>query len=93
MHSQRQGVYDYDRLHAAYANQTGPIAAASVMAIFWYNTAFGRLAGSQQLPHADESGWLVQLEIAETEIGQGADTVFAQMVADTVGVPFGRYTF
>ncbi|MEZ4628870.1 MAG: molybdopterin cofactor-binding domain-containing protein [Eubacteriales bacterium] len=27
----------------------------------------------------------VQLHIAETEIGQGADTVFAQMVADTVG--------
>ena len=32
----------------------------------------------------------VQLHIAETEIGQGADTVFAQLVADTVGIPFEK---
>ena len=32
----------------------------------------------------------VQLHICETEIGQGADTVFAQMVADTVGIPMDK---
>jgi xanthine dehydrogenase molybdenum-binding subunit len=30
----------------------------------------------------------VQIQLGETEIGQGADTVFAQMTADTLGVPF-----
>ena len=28
-----------------------------------------------------------QLQLGETEIGQGADTAFAQMAADVVGVP------
>ncbi|MEE0767532.1 MAG: molybdopterin cofactor-binding domain-containing protein, partial [Christensenellales bacterium] len=29
----------------------------------------------------------IQLQLGETEIGQGADTAFAQMAADTVGIP------
>jgi xanthine dehydrogenase molybdenum-binding subunit len=32
----------------------------------------------------------LQFQIGETEIGQGADTAFTQMVADTVGVPFEK---
>lgn len=82
---------DYDRLHAAYANQTGPIRRGVGMAIFWYNTAVWPISleasSCRMLMNQDGS---VQLEIAETEIGQGADTVFAQMVADTVGVPFEK---
>jgi xanthine dehydrogenase molybdenum-binding subunit len=30
----------------------------------------------------------IQLQLAETEIGQGADTAFAQMAAETLGIPF-----
>ena len=30
----------------------------------------------------------VQLQMGETEIGQGADTAFAQMAAETLGIPF-----
>ena len=30
----------------------------------------------------------IQLSLGETEIGQGGDTVFAQMAADAVGIPF-----
>ena len=30
----------------------------------------------------------IQVQVGETEIGQGADTAFAQMAAETVGIPF-----
>ena len=30
----------------------------------------------------------VQFQLGETEIGQGADTAAAQMIADTLGIPF-----
>ena len=35
---------DYDRLHAEYAKQTGPIRRGVGMAIFWYNTAVWPIA-------------------------------------------------
>jgi len=82
---------DYDRLHAEYAKQTGPIRRGVGMAIFWYNTAVWPIAleasSCRMLMNQDGS---VQLHICETEIGQGADTVFAQMVADTVGIPMDK---
>jgi len=82
---------DYDRLHAEYAKQTGPIRRGVGMAIFWYNTAVWPIAleasSCRMLMNQDGS---VQLHICETEIGQGADTVFAQMVADTVGIPMEK---
>ena len=82
---------DYKRKHEDYANQTGPIRKGIGMAIFWYNTAVWPISleasSCRMLMNQDGS---VQLQIAETEIGQGADTVFAQMVADTVGVPMEK---
>lgn len=82
---------DYERKHAEYANQTGSIRRGVGMAIFWYNTAVWPISleasSCRMLMNQDGS---VQLYIAETEIGQGADTVFAQMVADTVGLPFEK---
>ncbi len=82
---------DYERKHAEYANQTGPIRRGVGMAIFWYNTAVWPIAleasSCRMVMNQDGS---IQLHIAETEIGQGADTVFAQMVADTVGIPFEK---
>ncbi|MCE5189749.1 MAG: xanthine dehydrogenase molybdenum-binding subunit XdhA [Eubacteriales bacterium] len=82
---------DYERKHAEYAKQTGPIRRGVGMAIFWYNTAVWPISleasSCRMVMNQDGS---VQFEIAETEIGQGADTAFAQMVADTVGVPFEK---
>ena len=82
---------DYERKHAEYAKQTGPVRRGVGMAIFWYNTAVWPIAleasSCRMVMNQDGS---VQLHIAETEIGQGADTVFAQMVADTVGVPMEK---
>ena len=59
------------------------------MACFWYNTAVWPISlessSSRMVLNQDGS---LQLQVAETEIGQGADTVFAQMAADTLGIPF-----
>lgn len=80
---------DYERKRAAYAKQTGPIRRGIDMAIFWYNTAVWPISleasSCRMVLNQDGS---VQFQIGETEIGQGADTAFAQMVADTVGIPF-----
>ena len=32
----------------------------------------------------------IQVQVGETEIGQGADTAFAQMAAETLGIQIGR---
>ncbi len=80
---------DYERKRAAYAKQTGPIRRGIGMAIFWYNTAVWPISleasSCRMVLNQDGS---VQFQIGETEIGQGADTAFAQMVAETVGIPF-----
>jgi len=82
---------DYDKKRIEYANQTGPIRKGIGMAIFWYNTGVWPIAleasSCRMVMNQDGS---VQFEIGETEIGQGADTAFAQMVADTVGVPLDK---
>ncbi|MCL2695337.1 MAG: xanthine dehydrogenase molybdenum-binding subunit XdhA [Clostridiales bacterium] len=80
---------DYKRKLAEYQNQTGPVRRGVGMAIFWYNTAVWPLSlessACRMVLNQDGS---VQLQLAETEIGQGADTAFAQMTADVLGVPF-----
>ena len=59
------------------------------MAIFWYNTAVWPISlessSCRMVLNQDGS---VQLQMGETEIGQGADTAFAQMAAETLGIPF-----
>ena len=79
---------DYHRKLAAYQNQTGPIRRGIGMAIFWYNTAVWPISletsACRMVLNQDGS---VQLLLAETEIGQGADTAFAQMTADVLGIP------
>lgn len=79
---------DYERKVKEYENQTGPVRKGVGMSIFWYNTAVWpiSLEASSCRMVINEDGSL-QLQIGETEIGQGADTVFAQMAADAVGVP------
>ncbi|WP_078000209.1 xanthine dehydrogenase molybdenum-binding subunit XdhA [Edwardsiella tarda] len=43
------------------------------------------IAGARMLLNQDGT---VNLQIGATEIGQGSDTVFAQMAAETLGIPF-----
>ncbi len=79
---------DYERKRKEYAAQTGPVRRGVGMAIFWYNTAVWpiSLESSSCRMVLNQDGSL-QLMTGETEIGQGCDTVYAQMAADTVGVP------
>jgi xanthine dehydrogenase molybdenum-binding subunit len=71
-----------------YRNQTGPVRRGVGMALFWYNTAVWpistEVSSCRMVLNQDGS---VQVQLGETEIGQGADTVFAQMTADTLGIP------
>ena len=79
---------DYERKRKEYANQTGPVRRGVGMALFWYNTAVWPISlessSCRMVLNQDGS---IQLQLGETEIGQGADTAFAQMAADTVGIP------
>ncbi len=78
---------DYDRKHKEYANQTGPIRKGIGIAPFWYNTAVWPISlehsSCRMVLNQDGS---IQVQVGETEIGQGADTAYAQMAADVVGI-------
>lgn len=79
---------DYDRKMKEYANQTGPIRRGVGMALLWYNTAVWpislEVSSCRMVLNQDGS---VQVQLGETEIGQGADTAFAQMAAETLCIP------
>jgi xanthine dehydrogenase molybdenum-binding subunit len=79
----------WDEKRKLYRNQSGPVRRGVGMALFWYNTAVWpisiEISACRMVLNQDGS---VQLQIAETEIGQGADTVFTQMAADTLGIPW-----
>lgn len=68
-----------------YAGQTGNIRRGIGMALFSYKTGVWpislEIAGARLSLNQDGS---VQLTLGATEIGQGADTVFSQMVAETL---------
>ncbi len=78
---------DYRRKYEAYKQQTGPIRKGIGLAYFWYNTGVWPISlehsSCRMLMNEDGS---IQLQVGETEIGQGADTAFAQMAADVVGL-------
>ena len=78
---------DYDRKHAEYAKQTGPIRKGIGIAPFWYNTAVWPISlehsSCRMVLNQDGS---VQVQVGETEIGQGADTAYAQIAADVIGL-------
>ncbi|HPF53595.1 MAG TPA: xanthine dehydrogenase molybdenum-binding subunit XdhA [Clostridia bacterium] len=81
----------WDEKRKKYANQTGDIRRGIGMSIFWYNTAVWPISlessSSRMVLNQDGS---VQVQLAETEIGQGADTAFAQMTAEVLGIPFDK---
>ena len=78
---------DYERKKAEYAHDTGPIRRGVGMATFWYNTAVYPISletsSNRMLLNLDGT---VTFQCGETEIGQGADTAFAQMTAEAVGL-------
>lgn len=71
-----------------YKNQNGEKRRGVGMACFSYLSGTHpvglELAGCRIVMNQDGS---VQVQIGATEIGQGSDTVFAQMVAEVLGIP------
>ena len=80
---------DYERKRKAYEHQSGNIRRGIGCAAFWYNTAVWPISlessSCRMVMNQDGS---IQLQVGETEIGQGADTAFSQMAAQTLGIPF-----
>jgi len=72
----------------AYERQTGPVRRGVGMAIFWYTAGvWPSSVETSSCRMALNQDGSVQLQLGETEIGQGADTAFTQMTADALGVP------
>ncbi|MDD6436165.1 MAG: xanthine dehydrogenase molybdenum-binding subunit XdhA [Clostridiales bacterium] len=82
-------VVDYYRKHKEYENQTGDVRRGIGMAAFWYNTAVYPISlehsSCRMVLNQDGS---IQLQVGETEIGQGADTAYAQMASETLGIDY-----
>ncbi len=78
---------DFWKKHEAYQNQTGPVRKGIGLACFWYNTAVWPISlehsSCRMVMNQDGS---IQLQVAETEIGQGADTAYAQMASTALGL-------
>lgn len=78
---------DFWKKHEAYQNQTGPVRKGIGLACFWYNTAVWPISlehsSCRMVMNQDGS---IQLQVGETEIGQGADTAYAQMASTALGL-------
>ncbi|SHH18890.1 xanthine dehydrogenase subunit XdhA [Clostridium grantii] len=79
---------DWDNKIKEYKNQTGPVRKGVGMSIFSYATGVYPIsletAACRIVLNQDGS---VQVQMGATEIGQGADTVFAQMVSEILDIP------
>lgn len=75
----------WDEKRKEYADQTGDIRRGVGVSVFSYKTGVWpislEIAGCRLSLNQDGS---VQMQIGATEIGQGADTVFSQMAAETL---------
>jgi xanthine dehydrogenase molybdenum-binding subunit len=78
---------DWDVKRRDYSEQSGHIRRGIGMALFLYKTGVYPISletsSARMILNQDGS---VQLQLGATEIGQGADTVFSQMAAETLGV-------
>lgn len=78
----------WEEKRRAYAHQEGTLRRGVGMALFCYKTGVHPIsletAAARMILNQDGS---IQLQLGATEIGQGADTVFCQMAAETVGLP------
>ncbi|MDN5344839.1 MAG: xanthine dehydrogenase molybdenum-binding subunit [Clostridia bacterium] len=83
-----KGLIKWDEKKARYKGQTGSKRRGLGMACFSYGSGTypvgQEIAGARIVLNQDGS---VQLQIGATEIGQGSDTVLAQMAAATLGLP------
>lgn len=81
----------WDEKRREYVNQTGLVRRGIGMAIFCYKTGVYPIsletASCRMVLNQDGS---MQLMMGATEIGQGADTVFAQMAAQVTGITEDR---
>ncbi|MDR2741688.1 MAG: xanthine dehydrogenase molybdenum-binding subunit XdhA [Treponema sp.] len=81
----------WDEKREHYKNQSGPLRRGVGMSLFWYNTAVWpisiEVSSCRMVLNQDGS---VQVQLGETEIGQGADTVYTQMTAETLGIPWQK---
>ena len=79
----------WDEKRRIYKDQKGPVRRGIGLSLFWYNTGVWPIAievsSCRMLLNQDGS---IQVQLGETEIGQGADTVFTQMAAETLGIPW-----
>lgn len=86
-----RALFGWDEARKRLAGQSGPVRKGLGVACFSFNTGVypvsPELSGARLLLNQDGT---VQLMAGATEIGQGADTVFAQMAAQTLGVPFSH---
>lgn len=77
----------WDELRKVYQNQTGDKRKGIGMAIFIYKTGVYPIsletAACRMIFNQDGS---MQMQMGATEIGQGADTVFIQMAAESTGI-------
>lgn len=75
----------WEEKRKAYENQTGDMRRGVGMSLFSYKTGVWpislEIAGARLVLNQDGS---MQLSLGATEIGQGADTVFSQMAAETL---------
>ncbi|MDF2672887.1 MAG: putative xanthine dehydrogenase, molybdopterin-binding subunit [Clostridiales bacterium] len=82
-------MINWDEKKKLYKNQTGEKRRGIGMACFSYLSGTYpvalEIAGARIVMNQDGS---VQLQIGATEIGQGSDTAFGQMVAEVLGLPF-----
>ncbi|WP_276864127.1 xanthine dehydrogenase subunit XdhA [Anaerococcus tetradius] len=80
---------DYYKKKEKYQNQTGNYRRGVGCAVYWYNTGVYpiSLESSSCRMIVNEDG-SVQVQLPETEIGQGADTAYSQMAADAIGMKF-----
>lgn len=78
---------DYYGKKEKYKNQRGNIRYGIGCAVYWYNTGVFpiSLESSSCRMIVNEDG-SIQIQLPETEIGQGADTAFTQMAADSLGM-------
>ncbi|MEG2208326.1 MAG: molybdopterin cofactor-binding domain-containing protein, partial [Clostridia bacterium] len=84
-------AFHWDEKRREYSDQTGDIRRGIGMAIFVYKTGVYPIsletASARLTLNQDGS---VVLVMGATEIGQGADTVFVQMAAETLGISDNR---
>ncbi len=84
-------LIDWQAKKKAFKNQDGPVRHGLGVAAFSYGTgtypACVEIASCRLILNQDGS---VHMQVGATEIGQGADTALAQMVAQTLGIDYSR---